>query len=95
MPRPLHLSASSAKTSRLAPFLDVVLDATAGDESGVLALLLMHERALGDLSHFSPYLSVLPTADELDVPLLWDEEERARLLGGVGSTPVTEERVQP
>jgi hypothetical protein len=94
VPRSLHLSASSAKTSRLAPILDAVQEATFGDESGVLALFLLHERAIGRESHVWPYLSVLPTAEELDVPLLWDAEERARLLGGVASHPtVTVRRV--
>jgi len=51
--------------------MDAVLAATGGDESGVLALYLLHERAIGAASEFSPYLAVLPTAAELDVPILW------------------------
>jgi len=71
VPRSLHLSASAAKNSLLAPVMDAVLAATGGDESGVLALYLLHERAIGAASEFSPYLAVLPTAAELDVPILW------------------------
>ena len=79
VPRTLHLSASAAKNSLLATVMDEVLAATGGDESGVLALYLLHECAIGDDSDFAPYLAVLPSADELDVPILWSGEERAKV----------------
>lgn len=82
IPRSIHLSASAAKTSRLASVAEEIFDAVAGDESGILALYLLHECAIGEQSDFAPYVAVLPTADDLDVPLLWSDEERMRLLGG-------------
>lgn len=43
----------------------------------LLALSLLHERAIGKASAWAPYIGILPTADELDVPLLWSDAERA------------------
>eukprot|EP00887_Chlorella_sp_A99_P004667 scaffold4.g4667.t1 len=51
-----------------------------------LALWLMQERSRGATSPWAPLLACLP--QETDSPLLWPEEERARLLAG---SPVREE----
>jgi hypothetical protein len=48
----------------------------------LLAVRLMHERSLGDMSDMAPWISALPAADDMQVPLLWGREEVGRLLRG-------------
>ena len=74
VPRRLHLAASSSPVASRFEALE--------DESSLLALRLLHEVGRGEASEWAPYLAILPTAAELNVPLLWSEEERARLLAG-------------
>ena len=50
--------------------------------SCLLALSLLHERALGEASHLAPYLAMLPPPDELAHPLLWDPSYLESLLKG-------------
>ena len=55
----------------------------ADDESAYLALGLLGEMGKGEEGPFWPYLSILPTVEDMDgVPLLWNDDDRARLLAG-------------
>ena len=46
---------------------------------GQLALKLLHERAQGRASQYADYLEVLPSARDVDLPVLWPEEALAAL----------------
>jgi len=46
-----------------------------------IAMLLVHERALGEKSFWAPYIDILPTAEEVGQSFVWEEEELALLTG--------------
>jgi hypothetical protein len=46
-----------------------------------LALLLMHERALGGASFWAPYINLLPDVEEVGQTWTWSEEELEMLTG--------------
>jgi len=46
-----------------------------------LAMLLMHERALGDASFWGPYIDLLPTTDDVGQTWTWSEDDMAMLTG--------------
>lgn len=79
VPRRLHLTAKRAEGTELGEALDKLEIA---DESVVLAMVLLEQMALGEASPWARYLELLPSADELSLPLLWTDAERADLLEG-------------
>ncbi|KAL1515147.1 hypothetical protein AB1Y20_004208 [Prymnesium parvum] len=78
VPASLHLSPRSVRESAVGRAVGGVIS----DESALLALGLLHEAARGAESKYGPYLAMLPSIEEMQVPLLWAEEERAQLLAG-------------
>lgn len=46
-----------------------------------IAMLLMHERALGSASFWAPYIDLLPTAEEVGQTWLWSDDDLAMLTG--------------
>lgn len=44
-----------------------------------MALILLHERSLGDKSRFGPYIRVLPQPGSFDTIIHWSSEDMARL----------------
>lgn len=40
-----------------------------------LALKLLHERAQGRASQYADYLAILPSAKDIDLPVLWAEAD--------------------
>ena len=52
------------------------------DESVLLAMVLLEQVALGEASPWHAYVGVLPSVDELPLPLLWSEAARAEFLCG-------------
>ena len=79
VPRRLHLTAKQAEGTQLGKALEAL---GVVDESVVLAMVLLEQMALGDASPWARYLALLPTVDELTLPLLWPDAERAALLEG-------------
>ncbi|XP_062001983.1 ribosomal lysine N-methyltransferase 3 [Rosa rugosa] len=53
-----------------------MIDAAGLDGSLGLAVAIMHERSLGEQSHWAPYLAVLP--EQEPIPLVWTAEELLR-----------------
>jgi len=51
------------------------------DAETAIALQLIKEKAEGDKSFYAPWISILPSAEELDVPLMWSDEEKEMLEG--------------
>lgn len=80
VPRALHLTPSQLRASPLGAALKGVVDAE--DESSLLALRVLQELSAGADSPWAPYMAMLPGPDDLHVPLLWSDEERAALLKG-------------
>ena len=79
VPRRLHLTAKLAEGTELGEAL-AKLEIT--DESVVLAMVLLEQMALGEASEWARYIELLPSTDELALPLLWPDAERAELLEG-------------
>lgn len=79
VPRKLHLTAESAEGTELGKALSAI---GIKDESVILAMVLLEQVAYGEASQWEPYISMLPGADDLSLPLLWSEAERAELLRG-------------
>ena len=50
--------------------------------SCLLALSLLREASLGEASEFAPYIAMLPTAEELAHPLLWEPDYLESLFRG-------------
>lgn len=48
-----------------------------------VAVLLMHERAIGDKSFWKPYIDILPTIEEVGASFTWSEEDLALLEGSL------------
>ncbi|CAM9671394.1 unnamed protein product [Chrysoparadoxa australica] len=46
-------------------------------ETGTIALQLLWERALGEKSTISPWINILPSTDDIDIPLFWGEQDLA------------------
>ena len=90
VPHELHLNPSSylaqiASTGSVGAQLASAgqrLQQTPEGASCLLALGLLHEKALGERSQRSLYLSMLPTPDELEHPLLWEPSYVESLLKG-------------
>jgi len=78
VPSSLHISPSSVRSSPLGQTFEPL----ELDDSAILALGLLAEVGKKESSKFWPYLRLLPTVDELHIPLLWPEEDRRRLLQG-------------
>ncbi|PRQ44967.1 putative [Fructose-bisphosphate aldolase]-lysine N-methyltransferase [Rosa chinensis] len=57
-----------------------MIDAAGLDGSLGLAVAIMHERSLGEQSHWAPYLAALPEQEA--IPLVWTAEEAEVLLRG-------------
>lgn len=79
VPRRLHITAKRAEGTELGEALETL---KITDESVVLAMVLLEQMALGKDSEWARYLELLPSADELALPLLWPDAERAVLLEG-------------
>jgi hypothetical protein len=78
VPVSLHITPTSVRGSPLGKAVEEVLD----DDSALLAVGLMEQVGLGEKSAFAAYIDILPTADAMNVPLLWSAEERSELLRG-------------
>eukprot|EP00966_Prymnesium_polylepis_P309104 7143046-Prymnesium_polylepis.1 len=73
------MTSQSVKASPVGQAVEDTID----DDSAMLALGLLQEAALGaDASACWPYLEILPSVEDMQIPLLWSEEERSRLLAG-------------
>lgn len=81
VPSSLHLTPSKVQAS---PLGEAVAPVVGGDESALLALGLLAELGKGEAGCTCwPYLDLLPSADAMNgMPLLWSDDERARLLRG-------------
>ena len=80
VPRSMHITPSATKQTPLGQAVDALLGA---DDSALLALGLLQEVGRGEASAWAPYVRMLVAQiDDLDVPLLWPDEQRASLLGG-------------
>lgn len=79
IPRRLHLTPSGARASAVGELLagQPILD----DDEAMLALQLLYELGRGEASPWAKYVAALPGADELDVPILWDDVELELLKG--------------
>ncbi|CAM9283596.1 unnamed protein product [Pylaiella littoralis] len=73
VPQSLGLTASELKASGIAEYV-TGFDGWTGD-TGLIALQLLWERAQGERSKMAPWIAVLPTAGELDIPLFWDKAD--------------------
>ncbi|CAM9530916.1 unnamed protein product [Hapterophycus canaliculatus] len=84
IPQSLALTAAGLKNSGVAPFVKG-FEGWTGD-TGLIALQILWERAQGGGSKMAPWIAVLPTAEELGIPLFWDEADLA--LADASSTRV-------
>lgn len=73
----LPLSIVIDKQKALEAFNGALPDAI--NEYFAIALMLIKQRALGAASFWSPYIDVLPTAEEVNPTLIWAEEDLALL----------------
>lgn len=86
IPQSLGVTAAGVKNSGVAKYL-TGYEGWTGD-TGVIALQLMWERALGEKSIMAPWIAAMPAKGELEMPLFWDEAELA--LADASSTRVRE-----
>lgn len=78
VPHNMHISPSSVRASRVGQAAAGLLD---DDDSALIALGLLAEVSNGDASAFARYIEILPTANDLHLPLVWSAEERSSLSG--------------
>lgn len=73
VPQSLAITARGLEKSGIAQYVKG-FEGWTGD-TGLIALQLMWERALGKKSSVSPWVEVLPAPGELDMPLFWEKDE--------------------
>ena len=79
VPASMHMTPTSVAETPVGKAVEGILD----DDSALLALGLLQEGARGpEESKCWPYWELLPTSEDMLVPLLWSDEERSRLLAG-------------
>eukprot|EP00913_Durusdinium_trenchii_P006982 g6567.t1 len=79
VPSSLHISPSYVRQTEFGKLFEAL------DDSAVLALGLLAEAAKGE--------KMLPSSEELHIPLLWPEEERRQLLAGSPLDMATEQQL--
>lgn len=80
IPASLHISPSEVKISPVGKAIeDVLPDA---DDSTLLALGLLQAMGQGEEGALWPYVNMLPSADDMHVPLLWEPADLTKWLGG-------------
>ncbi|CAL1128097.1 unnamed protein product [Cladocopium goreaui] len=87
VPSSLHISPSYVRSTELGKTFSSI------DDSALLALGLMAEAAKGEEGKWWPYIRMLPSSDELHIPLLWPEDERKQLLKGSPLDVATEQQL--
>ncbi|CAK9099727.1 Actin-histidine N-methyltransferase (Endothelial differentiation inhibitory protein D10) (Protein-L-histidine N-tele-methyltransferase) (SET domain-containing protein 3) [Durusdinium trenchii] len=87
VPSLLHISPSYVRQTEFGKLFEAL------DDSAVLALGLLAEAAKGEKSKWWPYIRMLPSSEELHIPLLWPEEERRQLLAGSPLDMATEQQL--
>ena len=87
VPSSLHISPSYVRGTELGKVFSSI------DDSALLALGLMAEVAKGEESKWWPYIRMLPSAEDLHIPLLWPEDERRQLLKGSPLDLATEQQL--
>lgn len=85
VPQSLGITARSLEQSGIARYVKGFEGWTG--ETGLIALQVMWERGLGAKSSIEPWINVLPAPEEIDLPLLWDEDDLA--LADASSTRVS------
>jgi len=82
VPRRLHLTAKTAEDEKASALGPIMKAAGVTDESVLLAMVLLEQVSLGEASPWHAYVGVLPSVEEMSLPMLWSEAERADLLRG-------------
>lgn len=85
VPQSLGVTARSLENSGIARYIKGFEGWTGG--TGLIALQVLWERALGAKSSIEPWINVLPAPEDLDLPLFWGEDDLA--LADASSTRVS------